>query len=296
LGDRFEIFAAVTAALICRIPVAHIGGGDSSEGAIDESMRNSITKMSHLHFTMLESHRRRLIQLGEDPERIFNVGSLSIDNIKNTNLLKKNELENALSFKLGKKNLLVTFHPCTLENSTAESQFKNLLSVLSEMPDVRVIFTKPNADTEGRVIIDLINNYVARHKNNCICVDSLGARVYLSALQFVDAVVGNSSSGIVEAPSFKIASINIGDRQRGRARAGSIIDCQPTRASLGQAFNKVYSPGFRRGLSEVKNPYDKGSAAKAIKGILKKHNLEGILKKKFFELWVNSNEQGRNRN
>lgn len=207
LGDRFEILAAVSAALFYKIPVAHIHGGEITEGAYDDNIRHAITKMSHLHFTSEEPYRRRVIQLGESPDRVFNVGALGVENIKHVPLLSKEELEKSLNFQLGDKSLLVTFHPVTLENSTAEQQCMNLLESLESFPDYRIIFTFPNSDTDGRIIIDLIKRFVERHRSESVAFVSLGKVRYLSTLQYVSAVVGNSSSGIIEVPSFGIPTL-----------------------------------------------------------------------------------------
>src|SRR3989338_4133875 len=222
LGDRFEIFSAATAAMIARIPIAHIHGGETTEGAFDEAIRHSVTKMSHLHFVATEEYRQRGIQLGEDPKRVFNFGAPGLDNINNLHLLTKEEFEESIGFKLGMKNLLVTFHPVTLEQSTAKEQFQQLLFALDSLSDTHIIFTKANADTDGRIINYMIDSYVSANSNKSIAFTSLGQLRYLSALQNVDAVVGNSSSGLIEAPSFKIGTINIGDRQKGRIKAASV--------------------------------------------------------------------------
>jgi len=218
LGDRFEIFSAASAAIIARIPIAHLHGGETTEGAFDEAIRHSITKMSHLHFTAAEEYRRRVIQLGEFPARVFNVGGLGIDNIKKLKLMSREEFENSINFKLDPKNLMITFHPVTLEHATAGEQFQNLLNALDELHDTRFIFTKPNADTEGRIITQMIDDYVSRNKYEAISFVNLGQLRYLSAMQFIDGVVGNSLSGLAGGPTFKIGTINIGDRQRGCGR------------------------------------------------------------------------------
>ena len=218
LGDRFEIFSAASAAIIARIPIAHLHGGETTEGAFDEAIRHSITKMSHLHFTAVEEYRRRVIQLGEFPARVFNVGGLGIDNIKKLKLMSREEFENSINFKLDPKNLMITFHPVTLEHATAGEQFQNLLNALDELHDTRFIFTKPNADTEGRIITQMIDDYVSRNKYEAISFVNLGQLRYLSAMQFIDGVVGNSLSGLAGGPTFKIGTINIGDRQRGCGR------------------------------------------------------------------------------
>jgi GDP/UDP-N,N'-diacetylbacillosamine 2-epimerase (hydrolysing) len=282
LGDRYEIFSAVSAAMIARIPVAHLHGGEATEGSIDESIRHSITKMSQLHFTATKEYKNRVIQLGEHPDRVFNVGGLGIDNINKLNLLSKVDFEKAIKFNLGKKNIIVTFHPVTLENSTAEIQFKELLGSLDGLQDTKIIFTKANSDTDGRVINSMIDNYVYSH-DNTIAFISMGQLNYLSALQFVDAVVGNSSSGLLEAPNFKIGTIDIGDRQRGRIKADSVISCPPDKKSINSALKKLYSKKFKNIVKNVKNPYGKGGASKSIVNIIKNCNFNNILKKTFYD-------------
>jgi len=284
LGDRFELFAAVVAAMVSRVPVAHIHGGEATEGVIDEPIRHSITKMSHLHFTSTEAYRKRVIQLGEQPKRVFNVGALGLDNIRNLRLLGRAELEKRLNFTLGEKNLLVTFHPVTLETSTSESQFKALLAALDELKKTKVIFTKPNADTDGRILIKLIDDYVARRKGTAVAFTTMGQLLYLSTLQYVDAVVGNSSSGIIEMPSFKKGTINIGDRQKGRIKAASVIDCAPDKASLANAFSKLFSPAFQNKMKTVSNPYGRSGASLKIFRALKTSPLDGLLKKTFYDI------------
>lgn len=281
LGDRFEIFSAAVAAMIARIPIAHLHGGETTEGAFDEAIRHSITKMSHLHFVATEAYRQRIIQLGEDPAKVFNFGAPGLDNIDKLQMLGKDELENSLGFKLGKRNLLVTFHPATLESGTAKEQFKQLLLALDDLKDTQVIFTKANADTDGRVINAMIDDYVKENSNKSTAFTSLGQLRYLSALQHVDAVVGNSSSGLIEAPAFRIGTINIGDRQKGRIKADSVIDCAPSRIEIQGALNKLYSAEFQNHLREVKNPYGEGGASKKIAETLSTHPLIGLLKKKF---------------
>ena len=286
LGDRFEIFSAVSAALVARIPVAHLHGGESTEGAFDEAIRHSITKMSHLHFAATEDYRNRIIQLGEDPEHVFNVGAPGIDNIKRLKLLGRDALEDELSFKLGGRNLLVTFHPVTLEKATAGHQFKQLLEALDDLQGTHIIFTRPNADTDGRMIIEIMEDYVSRNKETVIAVSSLGTLKYLSAMKYMDGVVGNSSSGLIEAPGFSVGTINIGDRQKGRIRAKSVIDCEPNTIAIKKAFQKLFSSEFQRELMNVENPYGKGGAAKQIVDILKGIDRANLLKKKFHDIKV----------
>ncbi len=283
LGDRFEIFAAVSAALVARIPVAHLHGGETTEGAFDEALRHSITKMSHLHFVAADVYRQRVIQLGEQPERVFLVGGLGIDNIKRLSLLSKAELEKSLDFKLAAKNLLITFHPVTLETATAADQMQMLLLALKELEDTQLIFTFPNADTEGRTLIKMVEQFVAKHPN-ARAYTSLGQLRYLSCIAHVDGVIGNSSSGLIEVPSFKKGTINIGDRQRGRLQADSIINCEPTFASIRSALKQLYSLEFQEKLCRVINPYGEGGASIKILDILKHYKINEILKKQFCDL------------
>lgn len=284
LGDRYEVFAAASAAMIARIPIAHLHGGETTEGAFDEAMRHSITKMSQLHFTATEEYRKRVIQLGEAPERVFHVGGMGIENIKRLPLLNKHELEQAIGFKLAEKNLLVTFHPVTLENSTARQQFAELLAALDELQHTHIIFTKANSDTGGRVINQMIDDYVAENNHKAVTFTSLGQLRYLSALQFVDAMVGNSSSGLAEAPSFQIGTINIGERQKGRIKAASVIDCEPSKEVILMAVERLYSAEFQGRLATVENPYGNGCVSEKIVELIKETDLQNILKKKFYNL------------
>jgi len=286
LGDRYEIFCAVSTSMIARIPVAHIHGGEATEGLIDEAIRHSITKMSHLHFTATEEYKNRVIQLGENPQRVFNVGGMGIDNINKLDLLTIKEFEKSIGFKLNKKNILVTFHPVTLEKSTAREQFQELLDVIDSLFDTNVIFTKANSDTGGRVINLMIDEYVALHADRAIAFTSLGQLRYLSALQYVDAVVGNSSSGLIEAPSFKIGTINIGDRQKGRIKADSVIDCESGKNEIEKAFIKLDSIEFKKTIMNVVNPYGEGGASMKIKKLLKITDTSNLLKKIFFDIKV----------
>lgn len=283
LGDRYEIFAAVSAAMIARIPIAHLHGGEATEGVIDEPIRHSITKMSHLHFVAAEEYRQRVIQLGEDPERVFLVGGLGIDNILNLPLLDRSALEASLGLKFGKRNLLITFHPVTLENDTAATQMSELLAALDALKDTHFIFTMPNADTGGRVLFEMIEEFVAKHP--CAkAYTSLGQLRYLSAILQVDAVVGNSSSGLIEVPSFKKGTINIGDRQRGRLKAESVIDCEPNQASIAQALLRLYEPSFQATLLAVQNPYGVGGGSEAVVRKLEQIPFNDLLKKRFHDL------------
>ena len=283
LGDRFEIFSAVSAALIARIPVAHLHGGEVSEGAFDESLRHSITKMSHLHFVAAEAYRRRVIQLGEQSDRVFLVGGVGIDSIKRLPLLNRSDLEATLEFVFGRKNLLITFHPVTLENSTAEKQMNELLLALSDLRDTQLIFTLPNADTGSRTLIKMVHEFVESHQN-ARAYTSLGQLRYLSCVSHVDAVVGNSSSGLTEVPSLGKGTINIGDRQQGRLQASSVINCEPTRESIADAIKVIYSREFQSGLCAVLNPYGVGGASEKVVDTLKSYPLDNLLKKNFYDL------------
>lgn len=284
LGDRFEIFSAASAAMVSKIPIAHLHGGEATEGLIDEPIRHSITKMSHLHFTATEIYRQRVIQMGEDPARVFNVGTPGLDNVFNLNLLDREDFEDSIGFKLKEKNFIITFHPVTLENNTAEKQFQSVLDAISEIEDTGFIFTKPNADTNGRIIIQLIDDFVTKNPERACAFKSLGQLRYLSALKHVNLVLGNSSSGIAEAPSFQIATVDIGDRQKGRIKAASIINCSSERESISKAIEKALSKEFQEKLKQVKNPYGEGGASEKIMKILKSFDYSDILKKKFFDI------------
>ena len=283
LGDRFEIFAAAAAALVARIPVAHLHGGETTVAAFDESLRHSITKMSQLHFVAAKEYRDRVIQLGENPNKVFLVGGLGIDSIKKLILLSKIELEAELKLKLADKSLLVTFHPVTLETETAEQQMKELLDALSKLQDTTLIFTMPNADTGGFHITKMIEKFVASHANSKV-FNSLGQLRYLSCIAHVDGVVGNSSSGLIEVPTFKKGTINIGDRQLGRLQARSVINCAPKAQSISDAIEQLYSSDFQAGLPETTNPYGEGGASTKIVKVLRDASLEGIVKKTFHDL------------
>lgn len=283
LGDRFEIFAAVSAALVARIPVAHLHGGETTEGAYDEAFRHSITKMSLLHFVATEEYRQRVIQLGEQPERVFLVGGLGVDNIRCLKLLDRVELESSLDFNLGQKSLLITFHPVTLETSTAADQMAELLAALAELQDTQLVFTMPNADTDGRVLIKMVEQFVAQH-HNARAYTSLGQLRYLSCIAHVDGVVGNSSSGLLEVPSFRKGTINIGDRQRGRLQAASVINSEPNSRSIVATLRKLYSADFQASLSEIRNPYGEGGASEKVVETIKRYAIDGIAKKVFYDL------------
>jgi GDP/UDP-N,N'-diacetylbacillosamine 2-epimerase (hydrolysing) len=282
VGDRYEIFVVASVATVYQIPIAHVHGGETTEGAFDEAFRHSISKMSHLHFVAAEEYRKRVIQLGEHPDRVFNVGGLGIDNILKLNLLEKHDLEESLDFKLGEKNLMITFHPVTLENNSSVQHMKELLEALATLKETKLIFTSPNSDTDGRILFQMIENFV-KEQPNTKAFTSLGQVRYLSCIKYVDGVVGNSSSGLAEVPSFKKATINIGDRQRGRLKAESIIDCEPNKKSINNAIHKLYSSEFKEKLDTVENPYGSGGASEAIVNKLESVSLDGILKKTFYD-------------
>lgn len=281
LGDRFEILAAAQAALIAKIPIAHIAGGDTTEGAWDESIRHSITKMASLHFVTNQDSWERVIQMGENPERVFLVGSPGIDSIHNMSYLSRTDLEKELDFSFRKKNILVTFHPATLEFNSAVSQFKQLLQALDRLgDDFGIIITKPNADLEGRALFPLIDSFTV-NRPYVKSYTSLGHRLYLNVMKQVDMVVGNSSSGLYEAPSFKIPTINIGQRQKGRLQSSSVINCEPSEDAIYRAIEK----GLGLDCSEVINPYGKGNTVDSIVSILKTiNNYSSLILKPFFKL------------
>ncbi len=283
LGDRFEILSAVIAAMFARIPIAHLHGGELTEGLIDEAIRHSITKFSHLHFVGNEEYRKRVIQLGENPKTVFNVGGLGVDAIRNINLLSKAELESSLGIKFKNKNLLITFHPVTLEKNTSSAQMSELLDALSDLEDTCLIFTMPNADTDSRIIFELIESFVSRNKNAHVFT-SLGQLRYLSCIAQVDAVVGNSSSGLAEVPTFKKATINIGDRQKGRLQSNSVINCNPISADIKNAIKKSYMDQFRKILLTAENPYGDGGAAQRIINTLGSVNIDSLIRKEFYDL------------
>lgn len=278
LGDRFEILAAVQACLIARIPVAHIAGGDTTEGAFDESIRHAITKMAHLHLVTNEEAAVRLRQMGENPAHIHNVGSPGIDFIKNCELLSREEISERTGIVFAKRNLLITFHPATLDAGSQATQMDELLAALEQLgPETGLIFTMPNADTDGRALMEQLKKFVASHANSK-AFPSLGQINYLSTLAQVDAVVGNSSSGLYEAPSLKIPTVNIGDRQKGRLQADSIINCPPEAPAIFAAIHDA----FKMDTSAAVNPYGDGDSSKKIAEILSSHSDPGSLLQKHF--------------
>ena len=267
LGDRFEILAAASAALIAGIPMAHLHGGEVTEGAYDDAIRHALTKMAHLHFTAAEPYRARVIQMGEDPARVWCVGGLGLDGISKLNRMTRPELEESLGISLGDAALLVTFHPETASGASSRDQMAELLAALAET-SAQLIFTMPNADNEGRALFEMIGDFVARHPGRACAHASLGQRLYLSALAEVDAVVGNSSSGLIEAPAFGKGTVNIGVRQDGRLRAESVVDCAAQRAEIAQAIAQVMTPAFRLAIQSQTNPYGEGGASARIVAVI----------------------------
>jgi len=284
LGDRYEILSAVISAMISNIPIAHIHGGEITEGSWDNNIRHCISKMAHLHFTASEEYKRRVIQLGEQPNKVYNVGGLGIENIKKLNLLSRSDLQDKINFKFNLKNIMITFHPVTLENNTSKNQFQEILNAVNELKNTNIIFTKANSDLNGKVINQMIDEYVYENPKKSVSYVSLGQEKYLSVLQYIDVIVGNSSSGLLEAPSFKIATINIGDRQKGRICSKSVINCLPIKKNIKKSLDIVYSPKFQKLLKTVENPYDNGITSKKIARVLKNFNLENILKKQFNDI------------
>lgn len=285
LGDRYEMLIIASAALVYRIPIAHIHGGETTEGAIDEAIRHAITKMSYLHFASTEVYRNRIIQLGEEPQRVFNVGALGVENIKKNRLLSKKEIEDIIQFKITKNTIMVTYHPVTLENQSNEEHFENLLKVLRSKKELRVIFTKANSDPNGRIINYMIDEFVKENKERSIAFISLGQIRYLSVLKYCSFVVGNSSSGIVEAPSFHIPTVDIGDRQKGRVSAESVIHCGTSWEDIEYAIEKASEGVLKNKFTNTINPYEGKDTSLKIVNIIKIFLNEGAnLKKSFYDL------------
>ncbi|MFK8066923.1 MAG: UDP-N-acetylglucosamine 2-epimerase [Gammaproteobacteria bacterium] len=284
LGDRFEALAAAQTAMINRIPIAHIHGGEVTEGAVDESIRHAITKMANIHFVATKEFRRRVIQLGEQPDRVFVCGAPGIDNIKQIKKIKQSTFEKKIDFKLGKINFLVTYHPVTLSTIDEYQCLENLFDALDHFTDAKVIMTFPNADADGKYIIEQLHKYADKNKQRVYLTESLGFRNYLQALFHVDCVIGNSSSGLIEVPSFKIPTVNIGDRQKGRPRADSIIDCDENKSSIIASIELALSKSFQATLASVKNPYGNGEAAESIMNSLTTLNFSELIRKPFYDL------------
>ena len=265
LGDRYELLGAASAALIMGVPIFHLHGGETTEGAYDDSIRHAVTKMATWHGVANEEYRKNVISMGEPVDNVFTVGAMALDNIKRMSLLSKSELEQQLNFQLGEKSIIVTFHPVTNANNPIEG-FKELLEVLTEREEIHVIFTHPNADHGRAEIVKDIDDFVAKHSKRAMVQASLGQLKFLSALKYVNAMVGNSSSGIIEAPSMMIPSLNIGDRQKGRHRASTIIDCGNDRHNIAKGLSHVLAFDLP---SSTDSPYSSGNPAKTVVGILK---------------------------
>lgn len=284
LGDRYEMLAVASTALIYKIPIAHLHGGEITEGAFDDAIRHAITKISHLHFTSTEAYRKRVIQLGEQPDRVFNVGALGVENIMKTNFMTKEEIEQSLSFMLTDKCLLCTYHPVTLSNMSSEVQVLNLLAALDVYKDYHIIFTYSNSDTNSQIIIKRIQEYVDKNADRCLFIPSLGQRRYFSALKHMNAVLGNSSSGIIEVPSFGIPTLDIGDRQKGRIAADSVVHCGYSVAEIKEGLDKVVNLSNSSNLSNFSNPYYKEGTCAAILQTIKTYPLENLVQKSFYDL------------
>ncbi|WP_457749358.1 UDP-N-acetylglucosamine 2-epimerase [Sulfurimonas sp.] len=287
LGDRYEILSIATAAFMLQIPIAHIHGGEVTQGAIDDSIRHSVTKLSSLHFTATQRYKQRVIQLGEEPNCVFNVGSLGVQNIKNIKLLDKKAFEESINFTLQKRNLLVTFHPQTLSSLSPKEQITELLAALGELEDTAIIFTKANADAGGDIVNKMIEEFVKEHKNSVVFA-SLGMLKYLSAVLHVDGVVGNSSSGIIEVPSFYKVTVNIGNRQKGREQAKSVIDVDISKKEIQKAIEKIYDKEFIKLLKNTKSPYEADNTSKKIKDVLKNVDVTSLHVKRFYDLKDNN--------
>jgi len=284
LGDRYETFAAAVSATILNIPIAHIHGGETTQGAFDESFRHSITKMSHFHFCSTEAYKKRIIQLGENPKNVFCVGSLGIDNILSNKYMNIKQLEKEFSLSFSKKNIFITFHPVTLERDTSKQHFRNLLRSLNKIEEVSLFFSKANADPGGKKINNEIERFVQKNQSKSTFKSSYGQNLYFSLLKHMDLVIGNSSSGLIEVPHFKIPTINIGDRQLGRIMGKSVINCSPTEDSIDSALEKAFSKSFLNYIKKFKNPYGKGGATEKIAKKISSLDLDNIFKKTFYDL------------
>jgi len=284
LGDRYEALAAAQAAMIARVPIAHIHGGELTEGATDDQIRHAITKLSHLHFTAAEIYKKRVVQLGEQPDRVHNVGALALEHLNRKPLLSKSELEHSLDFKFSTLNFLVTFHNSTLKAGGPEKAFLNLAKALENFPEAKIIFTRSNSDAESRILNQLIDQFQLKHEGRVKAFTSLGTERYLAALAYTDVIIGNSSSGLIEAPFFKKPTVNIGERQRGRLLASSVISCDESAESIIAAIQEALSPEFQLKLQKVESPYGLGDAAVKIKETLKKSFLPDLINKKFYDL------------
>ena len=287
LGDRYELLAPAFTAFLNNIPIAHIHGGEVTTGAFDDVIRHSISKMSWLHFCSTEVYRKRIIQLGENPLNVYNVGGLGAENVNKISLIKKENLEKELNIKLTKNFFLVTFHSTTLETNSSKKYFQNLLNALNEFKDFKIVFTLPNSDTDGRVIIKMIKDFKIKNEDRVYYFTSLGQTKYFSLIKYCKAVIGNSSSGLLEVPSFKVPTVNIGERQAGRVYAPSVINCNVDEKSIFLAIKKTFDAKFSKKLEKIKNPYYKGETSKKIINILKNKKTPQNLKKFFYDLDFN---------
>ena len=283
LGDRYEIFAAAIAAHYSRIPIAHLHGGETTLGSLDESVRHAITKLSHFHFVANDRYKKRVIQLGEIPSKVFTVGGLGVDNIKQTKLLDKQKLQRAIGIKFKKKNLIINFNSETLNKFSLKKNFNEILKALNSLKDTNLIFTLPNSDIDSSIIFSMIKKYVKKNKNAYVFA-SLGNLKFYSCLKYVDGMIGNSSSGLLEMPTFKKGTINIGERQTGRLICASIINTKPNKTNILKSIKILYSSDFKKKIKNTKNPYGNGGASKKIISILKKIKLDKILTKKFYDI------------
>lgn len=284
LGDRYEALAAAQAAMVLNIPIAHLHGGEATEGLIDEAIRHSITKMAHLHFTAAEPYRRRVIQLGEQPDRVFQVGAPGLDNFHRLNLMDRAALEGVLGFSFSNTLFLVTYHPVTLSADSPEAATGELLAALDRFPMSSIVLTMANADPGGRQINRIIDEYAAHNPSRVLAAASLGQVVYLSLMKLADVVIGNSSSGLIEAPSSGTPTVNIGPRQQGRLRAASVIDCAEDAEAISGAITRALTAEFQATAANVDSPYGDGGASVRVAEILKSHRLDTILKKSFYDI------------
>ncbi len=284
LGDRFETLAAAQAALFLQLPVAHIHGGEVTSGAFDEAIRHSVTKMAHLHFTIAEPYRQRVTQLGEDPARVFNVGAPVVDNIVRSTPMSRSELSSRVDLNLRDPILLVTYHPVTLSTQSPAQPMAELLSALGEFSSAQIIITKANADTAGRVINEMADAFAQKHPDRVRAVTSLGRIPYLSLMRISAAIVGNSSSGIIEAPAVGRATVNIGGRQQGRLRGQSIIDCGETRGEIVTSLKRALDPEFQKVAAATASPYGSGGAAVRMTELLATADLTNIIVKRFHDM------------
>ena len=280
LGDRYEMLAVASTALIYKIPIAHLHGGEITEGAFDDAIRHAITKMSHLHFTSTEVYRKRVIQLGEQPERVFNVGALGVENVLKNEFISKDDVEKSLKFRITDKCFLCTYHPVTLSNMSAETQVLNLLRALDDYKDYHIIFTYSNSDTNSQIIIKRVQEYVNRNQDRCMFIPSLGQKRYFSALKYMTAVLGNSSSGIIEVPSFGIPTLDIGDRQKGRIASDSVIHCGYSTEEIKEGLKRIVAYGNRA----IDNPYYKEGTCDTILSIIKTYPLDNLIQKHFYDI------------